>query len=508
LSSWVGGNKGLKTAVHNGRYSVEFTIANLSELGKTKRIDAEFYQSQYVIDFSAGHWEALGPMLVQCQYGLSMAMSEERRGYPIFRMDNIKRNFLSDDDLKYVEIPKPLFEQFKLQKNDLLFNRVNAENFVGRTGIFKLDGNYLFASYLIRLRLRKNADILPDYLNVFLSTRYGQKQIHKFARRAVNQANVNAEELKCFMICVPSSAFQERIRRLSNDAWKCIKKAKTLYKLAEWTLLNTLGLTNWKLPTKKIVVGTVELEEEENTAICNQLEVLNAARLDAEYFQPGSSAIVNQLIRCEFKLVPLLTLADRVDATFDPSKQPEDLFRYVALADINSTAGIIEGFTELRGKDAPSRARRVLSENDIIISSVEGSLEKAALVDKNFGGALASTGFIQLRARQIKPEVLLVLSRSMVMQTQLKRECTGTILTAVPENALSKILLPLIDDGVQKKIAVYVQRSHRAGEKGMNLLETAKTAVERCIEKGETAGIQYLAELATLEPETASRNKA
>jgi hypothetical protein len=96
----------------------------------------------------------------------------------------------------------------------------------------------------------------------------------------------------------------------------------------------------------------------------------------------------------------------------------------------------------------------------------------------------------------------------MITQTQLKRECTGTILTAVPENALSKIVLPLINDGVQKKIAVYVQRSHKAGERGMKLLETAKTAVERCIEKGETAGSQYLAELATLEIETASRNKA
>ena len=151
-------------------------VDKLSEAEKHHRLDAEFYQPQYFIDFSKGRWEPIKKFLDICQYGISQAMIEEPRGYPIFRMDDIRDCFLMDDEVKYIEISDQVFEQFKLEVNDILFNRVNAEEFVGRTGIFKLKGDYVFASYLIRLRVKPNSEILPDYLNLFLNTKYGKNK--------------------------------------------------------------------------------------------------------------------------------------------------------------------------------------------------------------------------------------------------------------------------------------------------------------------------------------------
>src|SRR3989344_4019647 len=173
------------------------SIIKKSELKDAKRLDAEYYQPEYFIDFTKGDWRPIGEMLELCQYGLSQAMNDEGKGYPMFKMDNIDNGFLLDNDVRFADITKLIFDQFEIKKDDVFFNRVNSEEFVGRTGIYKLANlKSVFASYLIRARVKSDGKILADYLNIFLNSSYGLKQIRKFTRRSVNQANVNAEELK------------------------------------------------------------------------------------------------------------------------------------------------------------------------------------------------------------------------------------------------------------------------------------------------------------------------
>ena len=176
---------------------ITYSIIQKSQLEGAHRLDAEYYQPEYFIDFTKGNWRPIGEVLELCQYGLSQAMNDERKGYPIFKMDNIEYGFLFDDDVRFADISELIFNQFKIKKDDVFFNRVNSEEFVGRTGIYKLDNlKSVFASYLIRARVKSGGEILADYLNIFLNSSYGLRQIRKYTRRAVNQANVNAEELK------------------------------------------------------------------------------------------------------------------------------------------------------------------------------------------------------------------------------------------------------------------------------------------------------------------------
>lgn len=447
-------------------------VVNLADLGGAKRIDADFYKPEYRIDFTKGDWQPIKKFLSDCQYGISQAMTEEQKGYPIFRMDDIKNCFLLNDGVKYVEISENLFRQFKLDVDDVLFNRVNSEEFVGRTGIFKLKGDYVFASYLIRLRVKTNSQILPDYLNIFLNTKFGKKQIHRFSRRAVNQANVNAKELKNFRICLIPRSVQEKVCQLTNEAWKNVSLSKSQYVEAQSILLEELGLKDYKLKHTLSYAG-------------NLSEAFEMQRVDAEYFQPAYNEVKEKVLNYSNGHIKLLNYVQDVKADFDPSKYSEKIFSYVELSDIDSSVGVIDSTTEIKGEDAPSRARRILKANDVIVSSVEGSLEKVALVDNTHRNNLASTGFFQLRAIKIPAEVLFILSKSMVLQIQLKRECSGTILTAVPSDALRKIVIPILPEKIQKKITSLVQQSHEARKKSKELLGEAKRKVEEAIEKAK-----------------------
>jgi restriction endonuclease S subunit len=104
--------------------------------------------------------------------------------------------------MKTADIPREEFEKYKLIPGDLLFNRTNSFEQVGRTGIFDLEGEYCFASYLIRLTIdRGKAD--PRYVNAFMNSESFQTGIKQFASRAIGQSNINAKSLSGYAIPLP-----------------------------------------------------------------------------------------------------------------------------------------------------------------------------------------------------------------------------------------------------------------------------------------------------------------
>ena len=145
-------------------------------------------------------------------------------------------------------------------------------------------------------------------------------------------------------------------------------------------------------------------------------------------------------------------------------------------------------------ENLPSRARQKIKTNDVIVSSVEGSLSSCALVTGEYNNAICSTGFHVLRSREINPETLLLLMKSSSIQNLLKQGCSGTILTAILPDALKQINLPLIREEVQKQLAAKVQESFTLRQESNRLLDLAKRAVEVAIEQGENAAMKLLEE--------------
>ena len=99
-------------------------------------------------------------------------------------------------------------EQYSLEKDDLLFNRTNSSEWVGKTAIYKEEQPAIYAGYLIRIRPLL---ISPDYLNTVMNSGYYRNWCYDVKTDAVNQSNINAQKLSQLMIPIPPLKEQERI---------------------------------------------------------------------------------------------------------------------------------------------------------------------------------------------------------------------------------------------------------------------------------------------------------
>ena len=441
-----------------------YSIIQKSQLEGALRLDAEYYNIQSMLsDFVTGI-----DIVDFVQYGTSKGLNEDNKGYPVLRLNEFEDYFIGQPKKYCNKINKNTFGSLSLKEGDVLICRTNGNpKLVGRSAIVMKDEDLAFASYLYRVR-PKTKFVNPAVLVVYLNSRFGRNEIEKHSMIS-NQSNFSPAKFREIKIPKFSSKFQKEISSFLEKAYRLKNNSDNCYKQAENFLLAKLGLKDFK-------------SKDELNYVVDFSDVKSANRIDAEHFQPKYEKLISKIKTKNPKL--LLNVVENVPAEFRPQSQPERAFKYVELANINSSIGIVDGSKEVLGREAPSRAKRILKTGDIIVSSVEESLKKTALINEEQEGYLASTGFFQFRSERILPEVLLVLAKSAVLQLQFKKYVIGTILAAVPRNSLAKIVIPILPKPTQQKISNLVRQSHEARRKSKQLLEKAKKEVEKMIEKG------------------------
>jgi type I restriction enzyme, S subunit len=154
-------------------------------------------------------------VLALAQYGLSVRGAPQGQ-YPILRMNCQVDGQVHFDNLQFVDLDEKTFDSFALSRGDLLFNRTNSIELVGRTAIFRSVRKAVFASYLIRLRLDEG-QVSPAFVNYYLNMAETQRNLKFLAQRGVSQANINASKLKEFKVPKPPLDEQKRIAAL---LWK------------------------------------------------------------------------------------------------------------------------------------------------------------------------------------------------------------------------------------------------------------------------------------------------
>ena len=160
----------------------------------------------------------IGGLLESAAYGTSQKANDRDDGIPMIRMGNVTTNGqLDTSDLKHIQIAGQEREKAELLKGDLLFNRTNSKELVGKTGLW--DGRFdaVAASYFIRLRVKRSL-CSPSYVWAFFNTSHMKRVLFETARGAIGQANINAKELRAFSVPVPplslQTAFAEQAQRL------------------------------------------------------------------------------------------------------------------------------------------------------------------------------------------------------------------------------------------------------------------------------------------------------
>lgn len=429
------------------------------------RMESEFYNSNTV---SYKNTVKASQIIDFSQYGTSKELNEMGEGYPVLRLNEFNYSFISHPDKYCSLLDIDAYHGLQLKKDDVLICRTNGNpKFVGRSAIVPKDYDYAFASYLFRIRPNRKY-INSATLVAFLNSKYGRLEIEKYSMVG-NQANFSPAKFREISIPVFSKDLNDKIEDITYRAFQKLEMSESLYSEAANNMLECLDLNDFTASSNSCNVKTLKES------------FIETGRLDAEYYQPKYDDILHHIQAYKYGSKNLAEICDIKEENFTP--KDDTTYKYVELANIGKYGNII-GCSQQKGEDLPLRARRIVSKNDVVISSLEGSLDSCALVEEDYDGALCSTGFYVLKSSVLNSETLLVLFKSPLVKELMRKGCSGTILTAIGRQELERIPIPLIRQEIQDEIAQHVQSSISLRKESQQLLEYAKLTVEGAIQNG------------------------
>ena len=443
------------------------------------RIDPECYQEKYISierKLSTLKHTLLGKEVSKFYKGIFdiKADNYSDSGIPFVRIGDLKDSTIDLSNITYIsELEHLKNHKTALRRGDIILSKTAypAASFVD------LD-ECNTSQDTIALRLKENSQIESEYLVVFLNSKFGFNQMERWFTGNV-QMHLNLSDSRNIIIPVLTEDMRNKIKTLFFSTIRLKKQSVMKFNQAQTLLLSELGLVDWR-PKHRL------------TFVKNYSDAERVTRIDAEYFQPKYEEIVQIVKSYSGGWNTMENLVHLKSKNSRPAEKKE--YKYIALANIVSNGGITNCVMK-EGQNLPSRARRKVTIEDVIVSSIEGSLSSIALISKEYNQALCSTGFHVISSKMFNSETLLVLMKSIIGQLQLKKGCSGTILTAINKNEFNQIVLPIIADEKQAQIQQKVIDSFDLREQSKYLLECAKRAVEIAIEQDEQTATDWLTSL-------------
>ena len=169
-------------------------------------------------------WCRLKEIITELKYGTSEKSSLEGK-IPVLRMGNITTNGTIDYSNIVFSSNEEDIKEFLLTKGNLVFNRTNSSDLVGKTAIYRGEMPAIFAGYLIKIALLK---VNPEYTNFVMNSSYYRKWCYSVKSDAVNQSNINAEKLSNVLIPLPPLAVQHRIVQIAEQLLAIVDAIKLL----------------------------------------------------------------------------------------------------------------------------------------------------------------------------------------------------------------------------------------------------------------------------------------
>ncbi len=489
MEGWTAQLDGVVTPYNEEKYKALLERLEISEVllsslrnVETFRFDSDYFSKKYlkinkIIESNRQYFTSftkLGLKIDASAFYPSLEPYYNQGSIPFVRVADVD-NFINYDSC--VKIPKKILQSDEfatlktISKGDIVITKGGS---IGRVSLIEK------TTAVTRDLIFVNSSLLCErdcyFLYIYLNTTFCYNLMLQSSSMTA-QPHLTLTLIKNIPIFNPSNEIKEKIYNLLKVSITKREKSKSKYLQAETLLLETLGLTGFQPNSEPINIKSFKDS------------FLSTGRLDAEYYQKRYDNYL-ELIQNYSNGFSLLTfVCELKDKNYNPEENKE--YKYIELANIG-TSGDITGCSISKGIDLPSRARRLVKTNDVVISSIEGSLESCALVTEEYNNALCSTGFYVINSKQINSETLLVLFKSEPMQNILKQNCSGTILTAINKTEFQNIPIPLIKKDVQKEIKDKISESFRLKKESEQLLETAKRAVEIAIEQDENAALQFI----------------
>lgn len=413
-------------------------------------VNYTFSSIQFEKDYSNSKYSLtpLRELVTFVQYGISAIATEEPVGVPMLRMNNLQDDGWDLTDLKYIDLPREEIDKYKILSGDLMFNRTNSKELVGKCEVFREQGDWVFASYLIRVRLNE-AKALPDFVSAFLSTKAGRLQIDRVSRQIIGMSNVNAEELRDLVIPLPDVKIQQilvsEMEAARAKRQSMLAEAERLLQGIDSFVLDELGL---KLP-----------KEEKKKAFAINLSKVIKGRQDVLYYAPYYEKLVTALNKCKHPKIALGDLSPELVGGATPTSGDAELYaeegiKFLRILNIGQNEVVLDNVNYIKEAVHDGELKRSkLAANDVLMT-ITGRVGTSAVVTEDILPANINQHIVKMRIQRddCLPEYLAVYLNSSIGTALSNRGVTGGTRIALDYEVIRKIQIPLPSLDIQKKI--------------------------------------------------------
>ena len=361
---------------------------------------------------------------------------------------------LQDGEIDYSDLVftsnKADIEQYSLKPGDLLFNRTNSAEKVGKVSIFRRAEPCIFAGYLVRFR---PIYCDSDFVNYVMNSHYQWEFCQSVKSDAVNQSNISASKFVQFLIPLPPISEQKLI----------VSKVKELFSYIDAIGKASEGIANTaESIDKKILAlairGQLAPQDPKDEPASELLKRIEAAKRAKAGGRVSSRAASD---RPAYEIDPPFDIPDswewvRLGAILLPleTKRPTgETFRYIDIDAIDNKANIVLSPKCLPVVNAPSRASRGLRTGDTLFSVVRPYLRNIAYISDSLSNCIASTGFYVCRPSEaVEPRFLFKLLLSDYVVNGLNAFMKGDNSPSIRVEHLQDYPVPLPPLAEQKRI--------------------------------------------------------
>jgi type I restriction enzyme S subunit len=388
-------------------------------------------------------WTSLGDITDNPQYGWTTRASSNGNLH-LLRTTDITSGQIDWDSVPFCEEEPGNIGKYLLEDGDIVISRAGS---VGYSYLLNNPERSIFASYLIRFKPLINR----FYISYFLRSPYYWEAISEKSI-GIAMANVNASKLKQIEIPLPPLAEQQRIVNKIEELFtnldkgiESLEEVKSKLKIYRQAILKYAmegKLTEkWREENKdKIEPASALLEKKNNQDIILAKENIHNFNLPQSWIWTNLAEIIIEIKK------------------INPRINPDNSFFYIDIASIDNKKQSIMNPKTYFGSEAPSRARQLIKEGDVLFSTVRTYLRNIAIVSKEFNNQVASTGFCVLRLRNGNSKWLFYLVQTDFFLNPLTEIQRGTNYPAVRNSDILSQIIPLPPLEEQKEIVNRIEK--------------------------------------------------
>ena len=415
-------------------------------------------------------WARIFSIAEDLPYGTAKKSSVSGR-IAVLRMGNIQAGEIDYGDLVFSSDNDDI-EKYTLKKGDLLFNRTNSAEWVGKTAIYRGNIPAIYAGYLIRLR----AFINTEYLNAVMNSGYAKAYYNLVKTDGVNQSNINAKKLGAFLIPIPPFTEQVKIGSKIIEILPAISvihaekghienfvtQAKA--KILDLAIRGQLVPQDPNDEPASVLLERIRTEKEElirqGKIKRDKKESVIFKGDDNSYYEKIGGKVENISDEIPFEL-PEGWAWCRGYSCFEgmESAKPQgDFFDYIDIDAIDNRLHRIKEAKRLPVSDAPSRASRAVKSGSVLFSLVRPYLENIALIEEKHIQCIASTGFYVCNSNgAFLPEFMFFLMISGYVVGGLNQYIKGDNSPSISKDNIENWLYPVPPLEEQRAICAKLQ---------------------------------------------------